>query len=1074
MSSRGWQTRLVPLFGGLHAEDANNAGPPSIIFCQNGEFGVHEGVRGRPGAIRKTGFTSRGLDSSNNPTVTTGGAFGSKVALAVDRVRDGLGERPLLVTTGRAYTYGYLDGAQWTDRLGVMPLSAHRAASTYKPDDLVTPSGHQYALPIASTFGPSDLSGNFWILGDGGTLLEPAHVATTNQDVGGVARCGTVEAYVYIERSTSNLKLIVHSAGASTVTAFTLATDAAGVTGYGDAPCICCDFDQANFFVSYVTTSINNVVKILRVSTAGSVLTTQTVTSGVGNPITTTWLTNTSVATDRLVLGWTDGTNGYHTKVYAASTLVDQALDVLLSGIGSATGIQTQIVVGAAQNGQCYYAIVKLVGGNQVLEIGTRSLTAATSGFMKAWTNYSYTPAGGFAGGNSDQGASLYIQHQPIVFQGRVLFGLSAIRNWRGTVQGGVSGPGFEQQGATWYVYDLTDQHYMTGSGGSLFDPVLCAHGPWEGSQASWQCATAVIWSGNGQYSFQTVDWTQFVSRQQNSNTALGNGSTAVSTYFVDIGFAGWDGLNVIQMIEPQVSHWGETTVIAGSAPRAIAGGDAHPLGFQFLGSPGIRATLAAGGALPTGQYGWTAVWRWVDDRGQTTQSAPAPSLVTSGGGGVPVNSRVTLTSTPPILAERGGKVFVDFYSTGVNPPATGAIYYLQGTVSVDTANAGTTGLTASLLMPTVVSTSGKLLYTTGGILENQPAEASGGAAVLGRRLWVSDGHTLAATKYGVAGDGPAFNHDGPLVVDIPPAAGAVRGLGTVDGRIVAFCARGIFASGGDGPEDVGTGPDFLSATRLSEVACQGGRTVVSSPRGVVFQADAQFSGDVNASGPWLLGRDGNIVCLTARVQTQVAANQTLGGCAWLPEREWYIWPDQDQGTLLVWDIRTDAWSVWVAGAGFTDWPTHVGTAGGQLWGAGGTEPVAFAPNNGQDFDTQGRDIALIINTSSVSMTDDSRLAWAKVRAFKVLGEVGGNHTLTALVLADDTLFALPITSVAYAPGSDTTWPTHRYAPEFRLSVSKASTLAFNLSMSPANGQLNALEIQHRPAGGRAPANFRA
>src|SRR5262249_52975121 len=151
--------------------------------------------------------------------------------------------------------------------------------------------------------------------------------------------------------------------------------------------------------------------------------------------------------------------------------------------------------------------------------------------------------------------------------------------------------------------------------------------------------------SGNS-WCFGSVDWSEFHEGLDTSSTAIGNGSAAFSLYPHTVPSAGYNGLNVVTLSTPQTAYFGETTIMSGSVPRALAGGSAFPVGFPFLGGPSVRFTAPAGGALAAGQYGVTAVWKYIDSRGQVHRSAPAPEVITSGGTGVTVNSQWSIEAT--------------------------------------------------------------------------------------------------------------------------------------------------------------------------------------------------------------------------------------------------------------------------------------------------------------------------------------------------------------------------------------------------------------------------------------------
>src|SRR5262245_13109802 len=264
MSARGWIPKIVPLGGGEHDENTANLGEPSVTYCQNGEFGIHGGVRPRPSAQRITGFSKRGLDGGDKPTDTalaTRAATGY-TSVATFPVRDGNGERAALLTQGRLFTR---ESDRWQDRLGALSATYRRAADTVRQTEWVNSAiGDLLVGPWARAFGgshggissatnktyaflglrPDNTQGDVQVTGAG----------STNAGPGTGAVCSGTEAVVFVEATTNNLKMVLRSAGSYALSTVTLKTDAATPAGFGDAPCVCCDFDETVFFVVYRTT----------------------------------------------------------------------------------------------------------------------------------------------------------------------------------------------------------------------------------------------------------------------------------------------------------------------------------------------------------------------------------------------------------------------------------------------------------------------------------------------------------------------------------------------------------------------------------------------------------------------------------------------------------------------------------------------------------------------------------------------------------------------------------------------------------------------------------------------------
>lgn len=1093
MSSSGWQRRLIPLTKGEHDENTANVGEVGITSAFNCEFGIHGAVRGRPSMNRVTGFLTRDLDSSNKPfpqqhltqqTATT------NPPMAMFGVKDGNGERPALLTTGKLWTMEPFanNSVPWTDRLGCSPTVSRRRHSAYQlPDTVISGYGLQ-PVPVAPTFMPAPLNNNFIITsGLNGGITTTYDISSALAGPGTSARCGTKDAVLYTENN--NLVIVTSDITSPGPVRTVLAADAATVTGYGDAPCICCDFDATVFYVIYRTTTAHTY-KVLSVTTGGTPTVLVTATFGAGI-LKNVWITNTNVATNRLVIAVNDTVSpGVSSRVLNATTGASLGIDVNLNanlGIAGAAGFnKTSVTLGVAANGVCWFTGLGILGGPSRFFIGTRSLTTATSTVYYTVDGenrgFYVTPEGGFGTVSvSNQGPDFFLLHQPVLVNNRVIVGLVGISRWTQIINGANVPPGNYNQLGTWYCYDVTDLH-IPGAGvgsGTLLHPVLAAMGPSEGTQVPWQCPGAVVIQESTNFgnrptiTFPTIDWSRFNATVITPGDQITNAGTAtIAQIYDDIaGHDGQLGLNSVYFQAPSVSNFGESTIIGGSAPRQIAGDYCFPVGFPFLGRPSLSITGSAlTGASPSSQN-FVAVWKYIDARGQIHRSMPSPEIKVAGNSGGITFSMVI--NNPPI-AERESQLFLELYAT--QPiPAAGAPHYLWsnpgsttgGTpFAVTNFNGGQQSFAFNGLFSGALIATEPTLYTDGNTFSNEVIGGSGGLVSLGNRIWMSDGTKVYASKLGQDGEGPAWNSDGPLTLDIPASAGFILNLARLDDKIVILCERGIWLTTGSGPDDTGQGPQFAIPVQYSDVATQPGRTVVSTPRGIVFIGAAANDGQALSTGPWLFGRDLILTNLASRTQFTVELDAS-SQLAWFPEREWIAWC-MDDGLLIVWDVRTDNWSIWQPSSTSSDIIVGiVGAAAGCLW-TDGIEPSQWISTNGQDFDGTFHNFPMTIITNNIPVVENDRTGWGHVRCIKILGETG-SHTLTWTAKQDDLFFTTNSLVIAMSGGA--TWPApSRYLPEIRLARSKCSVISLQLTASPASATWVALEIQTRPLSAGAPS----
>lgn len=1044
----------IPLGRGLDQATAKNAAADSagLRVGKNLDFGLRGGLTGRPGAVRQDNFGQRGLDTNGDVTIdgVTTIADTTYTNPYLVMVRDGTSkERPGLVTRGRLYTRDNDD--EWVDRLGICQAKSRRLCSLLEvgtPDLTVTASisvATNLAGCASYDFGPCQnavagtSAATMAVLNDEGSVRTrmPLEAAAT---CGNGARCGVMSGMVHVTAGTNNLRLVTYNsvglAGADSL----LASDAATPTGKGDAPCICCDYDQTVFFVIYKTTA--NKISVLRVSTAGVVLATYLSAAIIGGTR-GIWVTNTSVATDRVVACWvqTGGTKVVSAVLVASTMALAGGGGFSLNQGTSSTYVNGgQVVCGVAESGACY---ICWVNDDGELWITKRSLTAATELVTRSWTFQ--TPPDIAGSGTQKEGAVVYLQHQPIKVGGRVLLGLSTIRYQ------GINAIG---SGATWTIHDITNLWFPDDPGtNQTRDPVIVAKGEAYRSMAAFGPQAAILPSdGATSYRFPTVEWTSL----KYVNTA--EGATQFDVAGTLCGERGILGLNEITLDKFQATNFKDSTLIAGCVPRAFSRGDCYPVGFPWLEAPTLKVRNNAGtGAFAAGDYTFQAIWTWVDDAGQKHYSEPSfPITVT-----MALNDSLDIDIGMPHFNEREtGQIYAELYSTSAN----GVIKSFRKRYPYedpDTFNV--TDALSSFLVE-----NGEPLYTEGQVFEAQVPNASGGITSVGARCWVSDGHSLFASRLGPAEanhEAPSWFIDNNLTVDVPPAAGLVLGLASLNERVYAFCERGVYVTGGLGPDDTGKGQDFLELAKVSDLGVAHQRAIISTPKGIFFQsANTQADGRLSTGGLWLIDPSGACNIIGTRLQEELSTS-VFDAC-YLPEREQVVLTGADD-QLLLFDIRADQWCTWEAGEGSGDTLGNtVCSAAGVLWSCG-TEPMKFTATTGQDTHDATVDVTQRLELGNLNIAGQGR--WGRIKSMTILGDYTSRYELNQSITLDEMITA-DADPVFVNHQTVTTWPTSRHSPEWRIPQQKCSTAYITITAAPAVATWTAIELEVMTQGGKAPA----
>lgn len=1039
---------FVPLVKGMDQSKAPQLGPAELVAAVNADYTLDGEVRGRPSRSAADQFVVRDPATSTltAPAYLTAQTLAASgyTPLGLVKVRDGAGERAALGTAGRLFEH--VDD-QWVDRghfacMRSDRLSVFRSGITNPVDSrgvVTTDFGYRRNL--------TGLNQPVWsLLSDtGGYDREQAGTAGDFGYAGNGARCGTVTAIVS-RGNDEDLHIHLRSAGGA-VTRAVIASDCAAPDDTGDAPAICCDHDAGVFYVAYIVTG-GTTVKVLRVTTAGTV--THTYTSGVISAVNGIWVANTTVAGDRVVLATTD-TDGLtlryldQTDLSATGTSDTYATSAGTDGSDVVVGCQD-----ATRVWWCYRS-EESTDGDLALGVATVDLTPMT--LVRR-----------FYGGNSTA-ANSYITwaicHQPIKFGGRMYLTLAATTGGQTT--------------ATWITLDLTNFYNSTAGTGPFPNPTLAAMGPAQVTYPHLQPSAAVTLADGTGFGFATTDWTSF----QLQEAAVG---------WVAPDTAGFDARtvwNTVKLSGPKATHAGSATVISGSVPHFVAGGECTELGFPFCaGIPGVTAADDGASGGVEHDYGIQACWRWTDAAGQIHRSAPSAIVTQTAGGGFGQDLLVIVTN--PWLSEKANEVYIEVYITDADPTED-APHFLHVTELADFSAAYTTVSIAAADFPV---TGTEPIYSDGGVLPNRQVRADGGVITVGRRLWMADANTVYASKYLTPGEAPNFNDFGTHQVNVPAGAGRIVALEKLDDKVVVFCERGVFAIQDGGPDKTGVGADFMPALQLSDLNIAGPRSSCSTDVGVVFCTTLDEV-DAARGGPWLLDRQ---LTFTERQYLGRAANQFfLRKGDWVPQVAYssarqQVYISVGDGTsighgVVVLDTRVGKWSSWeLTGLGSFGGLRSIAVANGVLW-ALNTEP---APYDGEPGAGDEASYPLIVRTAHLAADGQFPLGWGRIRGLRVLhGDDDTQstydhmpaYTLDIDIVQDGTRASTSgAISVAESDAdvSPTLWPASRQAIEWRLPYQKCSTIQVTLTAQPAVARWVGFQLDVTPLRGPAPAKNRS
>jgi hypothetical protein len=1037
-----WKSLVLPLADGASEETSDLDGRnPGIQFAQNVDFGRKGEVRGRLGEQLHDVFGQRTLDTISvvegaaDPGTNTLSTRTGSAPLGLFRYRDSLGERPGLLTHGRTYTW---EGDRWTDRLYGVAARADRLLElgrfTQESQSAQYAVGDNFAM-ITSAGGTLSQGNTVPAFGaipaieyylPGRNLLGTAANVVIGPD--------TYHCIVGNDGSTNKLYVEVRRNQDATITEYNPANDC--LVAPSPNTVVCSSFGSF-LYVMYIVTGGSTTYKLLKIDpTTGSVSASTSVTPTITGTLLGVWLSaeTGTLFTSYVTTGIAAGDVGVHMEAHTttlAATGTPARLDNL--SVALSTG---SVVIGGVDSTHAWVAYTKYESGITGGTVSGLVIGKYDSGLGRGDIYKSYHDAGPAGVANATGFNSFLVSwgitHQPIQINSRTILGI-----W-----GGIQDVSAQQ--ATWFEIDVTDLVLEAGSAnapGATRNPILVAMGTPTGTQRLNSAASAIKLPDGVTWTFPTVNYSAF--------SALG-------------GYNPTLGINKVSLMSPQVTQIGEETLIGGSVPHMIARGWTSEVGYVMV-APGLAATQGAlaGGSLTGGgtTYTFQATWRWIDESGQIHRSAP--SLPYTVGVAGAVNKNIDIKIATSQLTEREfGTIYCELWMTQPNPTGQ-ATKYLAATL-VPTPN---TAYVATNIQ-VEVSTNNDTLYTTGGVFANNVLSADGGCASVGKRCWISDGQKAYASKiYRGGPNAPAWNDDGVLEVSVPATAGRVVALEALDEKLVILCERGIYLTQGEGPDDLGAGPDFLFPMKVSDIGCAGPRSSVSTPHGVFFYAtNTDPTADGAVGGVFLLDRGFSMSNVSLPVVDDLVPGPAQ--MTYNPERDllYVAGGITDVASyMVVLDLRAKEWCRWVLSQQQRP-VTTMTCSGGVLWTMGSQNegPAAFTATDGIDHTSLGSEpITMLVRTQHMYANGEDGLGWGAVRSLRVLGKPA-THTLEVDVTYDQLTTVQKFYNLV--AGADTgTWPSQRYAPEWLLPRQKASSIQVQLKASPATGTWVALRLDILP-----------
>lgn len=351
-------------------------------------------------------------------------------------------------------------------------------------------------------------------------------------------------------------------------------------------------------------------------------------------------------------------------------------------------------------------------------------------------------------------------------------------------------------------------------------------------------------------------------------------------------------------------------TLIGGGTVRSFDGQQTTEVGWHTPAlTPIYKAT--GSGTIAAGAYQYVAVYEWSDLKGNLHRSQPSiPLSVTSPGTASfdlqVENYGLTTRNISNGYSNQYGKIVL--YRTKAN----GTIFfrYREFILESNDQNVNRSFTDNS----TDAQLGNEILYTTGGVLENEAPPASYIMNSFKNRVFIvpsEDRNTVWYSEEVIQNEIPVFSSF--LTFSVETLGGQIMALSEMDDKIILFKENAIFYTYGDGANNLGQGAFNPPSMLTQELGCIDARSIARTNEGIIFKSKRGF---------YLLDRGLNVSYIGAPVELYNSATitsainfpsltqtrfTTSNGYILVYEstfKEWYYWNNLGSTSACMWEGR--------------------------------------------------------------------------------------------------------------------------------------------------------------------------
>jgi hypothetical protein len=285
-----------------------------------------------------------------------------------------------------------------------------------------------------------------------------------------------------------------------------------------------------------------------------------------------------------------------------------------------------------------------------------------------------------------------------------------------------------------------------------------------------------------------------------------------------------------------QATEIGETLYLSGASPSYFDGRDVVECGFSSLPHISTMADLGGGGSVPVGTLNVTATFERIDANGRVYRSLPCPPATIVN---ATPTTRIRVDCAPCTFTKQRdstGRVFVRVWRTTVANPTT---YFEAGSAAYASALPSADLISITLTDSDATVSSRATLYTTGGVLDNDPWPSTGAICSYQGRLVIHDTENdrLLYTKSATQDEGCEISTFNEITFNAPGSP--ITSVKSVDQLLVLFCRTATYVTSGQVNNDLGQGGQFSEWQPTSQtIGCTYPRAMAQTSDGVFFPSN--------------------------------------------------------------------------------------------------------------------------------------------------------------------------------------------------------------------------------------------